>query len=197
MCISLSLFLSVCVLKPFMQIKQSNFFEENGHKTKKNIVFSSFFRSILYAYTYTHTLYFTFEQRKGHWLNQAYYIILSFGFCNRFYSLSPRFLFGPLHRHCKFFAFLLFIHPIVSDRSHSILAANAESSEREWKRKTIRKIYIVFGVSTGSQCDMKINWIDLTHIMSVLHACVCVFESDAKAAAIQLLSNGVLYVVPC
>lgn len=70
----------------------------------------------------------------------------------------------------------------------------ASESESE---KTIRKIYIVFGVSTGSQCDMKINWIDLTHIMSVLHACVYVHESDAKAAAIQLLSNGVLYVVPC
>lgn len=104
-------------------------------KQKKILCFPLFFRSILYAYTYTHTLYFTFEQRKGHWLNQAYYIILSFGFCNRFYSLSLRFLIGPLHRHCKFFAFLLFIHPIVSDRSHSILAANAESSEREWKRK--------------------------------------------------------------
>lgn len=65
-CISLVLCVmcgTVCVLKPFMQIKQSNFPEENGHKTKKNIVFS-FFRSILYGCTHSYTVFYL-RTKKG------------------------------------------------------------------------------------------------------------------------------------
>lgn len=97
------------------------------------------------------------------------------------------------------------LHPFncVSDRSHSILATNANrfhkwlehnDEEKEKVRENESQNLHCFRCFNGFHCDMKINWIDLTHILCTTCMCVCVrWKSHCYSIMYKKMKRNTLY----
>lgn len=143
-------------------------------------------------------LCFTLEQRKGHWLNHAYYIILSFGFCNLFRSSSLRlFKFKPLHEQQKFLPFsflsiqLYQIDHIAYWPQMRLVFINGLNTTKEESQNLH-----CFRCFNGFQCDVKINWIDLTHTTCFyVCECVCVrWKSHCYSIMYEKMKSEIHYI---